>query len=538
MIRFVRVGRRWWRQLTSMRTALVLLFLLAVAAVPGSIFPQRNLGAENVAAYYAANPKLAPWLDRLAMFDVYASPWFAAIYLLLMTSLVGCVLPRLGEHATAIRRRPPAAPRHLSRLPAYAQLGTTALGVAQTTDRLRWVLARRRYRVVVQDQDGYVSVAAEKGHLRETGNLLFHFSLLVLLVGIMAGYGWGWYGNRLLVAGPDTGFCTGVQQFDEYGLGPRINATDLPAYCLELERFTAQFLDTGQPTEFRANVRWSTLDGPTRPYEMQVNQPLRLDGATVYLLGHGYAPILRYTDRAGRVQTAVTPFLPIDGMLTSDGVALFPDANADAVTGARSSDGQMAFSGVYVPTRPAAGPPALSAHPSERDPALIINAYRGDLGMDVGVPQSVYVLPQAALDSGDLEAVSGVAKTLRPGERWELNDGSTLEFVGTRRWITVTVRNDPGEPIVLVGAGALLAGLLCSLTVHRRRVWFRVTPLIHGCMVEAGGLPRTEYSRFSIEFATIVATAHTVAATRGSDSDTGDADLATARNGASASSDA
>src|SRR6476646_1590082 len=48
---------RWgWRQLTSMRTALFLLLLLSIAAVPGSIFPQRNIDAGRVAAYIAQNP--------------------------------------------------------------------------------------------------------------------------------------------------------------------------------------------------------------------------------------------------------------------------------------------------------------------------------------------------------------------------------------------------------------------------------------------------------------------------------------------------
>ncbi|RSM71645.1 cytochrome c biogenesis protein ResB [Actinoplanes sp. ATCC 53533] len=509
----LRLARRWWRQLTSMRTALLLLFLLAVAAAPGSMFPQRNLGAEKVDAYYAANPALAPWLDRVDLFDVYASPWFGAIYLLLMTSLIGCLLPRLRDHATALRRRPPQAPRHLSRLSAHARLGTSALDAVEAAGRLRMVLSQRRYRVALHaGTDGHVSIAAEKGHLRETGNLLFHFALLALLVGVAAGYGWGWYGNRLLVAGPDTGFCTGVQQFDEYGLGPRINATDVPGYCFELQRFTAEFLDNGQPTVFRADVTWSTVDGRPESAGLQVNDPLRLGDATMYLLGHGYAPVLRYTDRAGRAQTSVTPFLPVDGMLTSDGVVLFPDANADTRTGKRSSDAQVGFSGVFMPT---AGAAAVSAYPGERDPVVILNAYRGDLGLDSGIAQSVYQLPRRPLADGRLQQIPGRATTLRPGERWTLDDGSTLEFVGTRRWITVTVRDDPGEPIVLAAAVALLAGLLCSLSVRRRRVWFRVTPGPDGCSVEAAGLPRTDYSGFRAEFAAIVAAGRTAAGTRG-----------------------
>ena len=134
--------RRGWRQLTSMRTALVLLFLLAVAAVPGSVFPQRNLGVEKVDVYRVRNPQLSVWLDRLGMFDVYSSPWFGAIYLLLFTSLVGCVLPRLREHAGALRRPPPAAPRHFVRLPAHAAVGRSDVPAGLAAQRLRRCCAR------------------------------------------------------------------------------------------------------------------------------------------------------------------------------------------------------------------------------------------------------------------------------------------------------------------------------------------------------------------------------------------------------------
>ena len=40
----------WWRRLTAMRTAIVLLFLLALAAVPGSLLPQRSLSQNKVNA--------------------------------------------------------------------------------------------------------------------------------------------------------------------------------------------------------------------------------------------------------------------------------------------------------------------------------------------------------------------------------------------------------------------------------------------------------------------------------------------------------
>jgi cytochrome c biogenesis protein len=86
-----------------MRTALILLLLLGIAAIPGSLFPQRTQNPIQVKQYFSDNPTLAIWLDRLSLFNVYSSPWFSAIYLLLFISLIGCVLPRSIGHLKAMR---------------------------------------------------------------------------------------------------------------------------------------------------------------------------------------------------------------------------------------------------------------------------------------------------------------------------------------------------------------------------------------------------------------------------------------------------
>jgi cytochrome c biogenesis protein len=235
--------RRGWRQLTSMRTALVLLFLLAVAAIPGSLLPQRNIGIEKVDEYLRTHGGTGRWLDRFYLFDVFASPWFSAIYLLLFISLVGCLVPRLRSHAVALLRAPVSAPSRLDRMPAYAVGGPDADPAA-----LAALLRKRRFRVSVRD--GVVS--AEKGYLKESGNLLFHFALLGLLIGVAAGALYGWHGNRLLVAGADQAYCNSLQQYDESGLGARVDAVDLPPFCVQLDRFDVSYLDSGQPQSFDA----------------------------------------------------------------------------------------------------------------------------------------------------------------------------------------------------------------------------------------------------------------------------------------------
>src|SRR3954464_8985719 len=138
---------RWaWRTLTSMRTALILLFLLAVAAVPGSVVPQRGLNELRVARFYQDHPHLAPLFNRLSLFDVFASWWFAAIYILLFTSLAGCVIPRSWQHARAMRARPPAPPKRFDRLPRATRWTTTTAPDA-AYDGIAQLLRKRRFRV-------------------------------------------------------------------------------------------------------------------------------------------------------------------------------------------------------------------------------------------------------------------------------------------------------------------------------------------------------------------------------------------------------
>lgn len=493
----MRALRGFWRSLTSMRTALILLLLLAVAAVPGSVLPQRNISVENVNGYLAAYPSLGLWLDRLWAFDVYASPWFSAIYLLLFISLVGCLVPRLRQHLDNVIRRPPDAPKRLDRLP-HTATRTSEATAGEVAARWR----RARWRTVVREKaDGSVTVSAEKGYVKETGNLIFHFALLALLVGVAAGSWYGWHGNRLVVAGPDRAFCNTVQQYDESGLGARTGAEDLPPFCVTLNDFHAEYLDNGQPVSYTADISYvEGLSGPERPYRLEVNKPLRLDGANVYLLGHGYAPILRYTDRFGVAHTTAEPFLPTDGLLTSTGAFKFPSANRDPSGTLPRDKAQTGFQGVYLPTTPDTVDGTLSVYPAERKPGLTLVAYQGDLGLSNGLSQKTYSLDHRQIAAGRLTVVAN-SPILRPGDGWALPDGSKVDFLGTQQWITVSVRSDPGEPIVLAGAVGLLVGLMISLTGKRRRLWARVAPdAAGGSLITFGGLARTEYPGFAEEF--------------------------------------
>ena len=134
---------RWsWRQLTSMRTALLLLLLVALGSVPGSVIPQSNIAAVQVSQWKELHPELTPIYEKLGLFSVYDSPWFSAIYLLLMVSLVGCIIPRTLVYVRALRTPPPPAPRNLGRLPSYVSV-ESAEAPEVLLERAATVLRRR-----------------------------------------------------------------------------------------------------------------------------------------------------------------------------------------------------------------------------------------------------------------------------------------------------------------------------------------------------------------------------------------------------------
>ncbi|HEX4656543.1 MAG TPA: cytochrome c biogenesis protein ResB [Streptosporangiaceae bacterium] len=491
---------RWgWRQLTSMRTALILLFLLAVGSVPGSLLPQDGSNPAAVAQYYAAHPALAPILARLSLFNVFGAPWFAAIYLLLFLSLVGCVLPRTVRMALSARQPPPRAPRHLDRLPLSVSY-RTALAPEQALESAAGLLSGRRFRV--RAESGWIS--AEKGYLREAGNLLFHIALLAVLVSIGLGGLYGYKANRLLVAG--TTFSNTVTALDEFHPGRLVSPGDLQPFSLTLDRFSAAYVTSGallgQPSSFDAALTYTAAPGgPAHHYTLAVNHPLSVDGVRVFLIGHGYAPEFRVTDGTGHVVfDGAVPFIPVETSgLTSQGAIKVPDANPQ----------QLGFVGVFLPTTVDVGGRLVSQFPAPLRPRVSLISYAGNLGMNTGTPQSVY-----SLNTAGLHQLAIAPRPLAAGQSMKLPGGlGTVTYLGYRQWISLAITYDPGQLPALLSGIAVLGGLLLSFLVRRRRVFVRARAGAEGeTVVDVGGLSRSdaaggfedEFSRLAAEISGLV----------------------------------
>ena len=496
---------KWvWRQLTSMRIALVLLFLLALGSVPGSILPQQGTNPAGVQQYETAHPALAPWLNHLGLFNVFGAPWFAAIYLLLFTSLAGCVVPRTFRLAGSARALPPRAPRQLTRLPRSAEY-VTALTPAQAVDVAAGVLSGHGFRLRRPAQAGDLPegpwLSAEKGYLRETGNLLFHLALLGVLVSVALGGLFGYKADRLLVQG--TTFAGTRSDLDEFYPGRLASAADLPPFTITLDKFDASYITSGaqrgQPASFDAHVSYTAYPGgPARTDNLEVNRPLSVDGAKVYLIGHGYAPVFRVTDARGQVvYDQATPFISgTSGNFLSQGVVKVPDAQPE----------QLGFTGVFVPTAVMVGGVLESAFPAPDNPVVSLIPYAGNLGLNAGVPQSVY-----QMNTAGMRQLTAAPQLLLRGQSLKLPDGQgSITFTGYVPWVSLAITHDPGQLPALICGVAALGGLLLSFMVRRRRVFVRARAggPANGVqsVVQVGGLTRTDASGgFEEEFASLAA---------------------------------
>ncbi|WP_052466128.1 cytochrome c biogenesis protein ResB [Mobilicoccus massiliensis] len=470
-----------WRQLTSMRTALVLLLIVALAAIPGSVFPQRTIDVSAVDEFISERPVVGGVLDALQMFDVYTSAWFSAIYLLLVISLVGCILPRTSQYRRTLTAPPPAVPRRPERLGTSVTLATQATP-EEVESELRSLLRRRRYRLRASGGDarpGVREVAGETGYLREAGNLLFHYGVVAVILSLAAGYLVGWKGDRIVPIGES--FANARSAYHTFSGGPLVDDTRMQPFVVTLDSMVARFEDrvgTGQlgaPREFRVDttVR-DEPGGAPRQETLAVNSPLHFRGAEVYLLGNGYAPVLTVRDAKGQIlYRQATPFLPDDGNYRSTGAVKIPAA----------TPAHLGFSGVFLPTAVVEGGDGSggggdtveyrSGFPGLNDPLLVLSAYEGEL-FPSSEPQSVY-----RLDTRGMKPIPGASGAplrleMRPGDVVTLPGGrGSVEFSSIDRWAGISTRYDPVKGIALWSSVAMLAGLLASLVIPRRRVFAR-----------------------------------------------------------------
>jgi len=379
--------------------------------------------------------------------------------------LIGCVLPRTFEHIKAIGKKPPLTPKFLDRMEGFAELDRPVAGTLDLAEK--W-LKKNRFRVRRED----LSISAEKGYSRESGNLLFHLSLILILLAVAAGGLYGSKGETILNVGER--FINTPTSYDNISFAKFQREGDMVPFSLRVLDFKATYdVKTNAPTDYTLQVAAANPIGSKEVLKtIKVNSPLTYGNTKIYLQANGYSPVVAIRDKTGKLifEGAVT-FLPQDGNLTSIGAIKLPDMTP-----------QIGMVASFLPTAdrsPTRG--AFSSFPEVLDPRLLVSVWMGDLGLDSGTPQSVY-----RVDTSKMKRIG--LKALKLNETYNFGEG-TIAFEGYKSWVNLQIVDDPGKMYALFGAIFAILGLLTSLFTRQRRIWIKVDGRVQIAGLAKNGVP-------------------------------------------------
>ena len=447
-LNFIGFTRWTWRQLTSMNTALLLLLLVALAAIPGSLLPQKSASILKVNNWKEQNPGLSSIFEKLNFFDVYGSFWFSAIYILLMISIIGCVIPRLSIYWKNLGEKPTKAPEKINKFDGYKKVKIRKSNLQQ----IEKLAKDNGWRTLISKN----TVTIEKGYSREAGNLVFHASLIILTAALAFGALFSYRGTVIVKEG--NGFSNTLTQYDDFRAGRFFSIANMPDFFFKLNDFQVDFErgknQTGAPRKFIANL---TLN-ENKKLDVYVNKPFNIDGTKIYLTGHGYSPKITVRNKDNEIIFSDSVvFLPQDANFSSTGVVKIADVNP-----------QIGIQARFLPTAlvdPVQGP--ISIFPALDNPKIFMSLWQGDLGVNQGISQSIYKLDTSNMNQIGLEE-------LVPGQTFTSSNGLKVTFDQVNQFASFQIAYEPGRFIALLGAIFAMLGMFFGLGVSRRKIWIKM----------------------------------------------------------------
>lgn len=491
-----------WRSLRSMRTALILLMLMAVAAIAGSLVPQVGVADARIAQMFEEHPARSTFYKYFGLFDVYGSWWFTLITVLLFVSLVACLIPRTRAMVRSLAARPQPA-RELDSMRCYAEreVADAPTVVLARADRL---LRRRLFRISRSrsERGELTQIAADKGLARELGSLLFHWSFLLIVLGIVIGKGTGFTGYAVLTEGEtwveahanyDGNILEG-RMFNESHTGAQVRLVD----------FEATYRESGQAERFSSKVELTSGDGEqVRSADIRVNHPASIDGVRFYQYAYGWAPVISVRDGDDTLFDGPVQFSQASA---PEGV----DQRAMPWTGAVKLSSPEPQVGIEFVLWPDVGAPIVAGQTGRpvpvlepTDPVLTYKVYEGDLRLELLQREAELDTTAMREIGGGLVPVGGTAVIEIEGADASA-DGLVVGFPELKEYTILQVNRDRGIGLMLAAAIFIMVGLLPALYTGRRKLWVQAEPAGAGATLKIGGFALQRRAQFEEEFAKLV----------------------------------
>ena len=491
---------RWaWRQLTSMRTALILLFLLALAAIPGSVVPQEAVDSLRASRWKAEHPQPDP--------DLRA----ARAVLRLRLGVVLRDLPAAGGLAGGLHRapqrrllagvpRPAAAARHVT------WAGCRDHRTYETDDAPDDVLERARTPGCARSATGSATPpAAGPWKRRVTRSRRSAATCARPATCSSTSRCWScWSDSRSAVAvrvqgRRDRGDRRRLRQHPQpVRRLPRRAAASTPAdlapFDFNVDDFDVTFIREGREAGMAHEVR-RRPDVPTAPgvgrrrqRKISVNHPLTIDGTEVFLIGHGYAPHITVRDGKGNVAFSGAGGVPARGQrVPSFGVVKVPDAEQATAPSSGCegefyptyafTDGERAVLGVPRRQEPGDLDARLPRRPRSRH-------RRAAVGLRAATRRASSRSRRPTASRCGSTSRWARARPARRARHGDVRRGQPLREAAGQREPRAARSRSRGVVLALIG-------LLGSLFIRPRRIWVRARREGGRTIVEVAGLDRS-----------------------------------------------
>ena len=305
------IRRPWFAFFSSMRFAVALLSVLAIASVVGTVLQQNQPKQNYVVKFGAFWTEI---FEFLGLFDVYASAWFTLIMLFLVLSTGLCMwrnvppfLREMRSFRTQTTAKSLAHMKHTALLPS--SLGSLKTEIAAKYWQVNGFQTR-----ITPREDGSVLLSAKKGAMNKWGYIFAHAAIIVICLGGLVD------SNLLLKIGMLTGKIvpdTSSQYARDFQAASRLSASNLSfranaevvegqtieaafinadkglllqelPFTLELKKFHIDFYNTGMPKDFASDIVVTDKASGNRVAQtIRVNHPLTINGITIYQSTYG-----------------------------------------------------------------------------------------------------------------------------------------------------------------------------------------------------------------------------------------------------------
>jgi cytochrome c biogenesis protein len=399
---------------TSVRTTITLLFLLAAASVVGTVIPQ-SASPDQITGI--SSPLYFRLVVILDLYSVYRSWWFVLLLILLALNLLGCLLKRL-----------PAIPAEWTGRSAKTAFSFT-LSDPRTSQEIKEIVTSACHPVmggsphVAREKDGLVlSWARHRIYL--LGFPFLHTAIIVILLGGLVGLVYGTRGHMLVKEG---------EAGTEFELSS--GETRRLPFQVAVDKFSLSRYPTGEPKEFRSDVRLIEGGKEVLAGSIRVNHPLTFRGISIYQSDYRVVELkeikLDVIDSAGKKSE-----LDVRPKISKQ----IPDTNYEIRL--------------------------LSFDPG---------ATKRGTGVEIAV----------ADQGGENRTLSLYSKDAGPVKLGEMQ----LRFVDyVPLYATgLQVGYDPGAALVWLGCGFLIIGFSLILFTNHRRLTVRLRSKDSGCMIEVSG---------------------------------------------------